>query len=551
MVLRGLRESLFKTNRSSPPFQAQNSETADSDQNVLRERVNIESRVGNLQDNDFTSMRLPARLDDRNGLDDNLFNSSDDDDEDEDDDDYLFVAQDANGQDHIQGAGSGISIGSRYVSGIKNSIVSTFAFRKESTAWKSVSELEKKKEHEMFYLLSRYNESVDGGYLAPFHYLPVNKYDYSVHTVRSLIIGRKLAPFYVPLDEFQENWSREQLLSAVTRLPLHERMSSLPKDHPVLKELEETSNLPVEDLGRDTIMNHIDKSLPFKKQKKLRQKIFHARNIRLRIKLQEEETEIIAGIPKKGSKVESIKEKYYPNDDLKIDIYSNVEECPICFFNMPAPLNKTKCCKQNLCTECFILMKRQRPQLNRISRTLTTTDNTEIDIARGIFSYTELDNNEGSRYRITIKVNSTPAKCPYCTQEDFAVTYNPPSSRRTGIGGVPPATYDPNVKPFINSNRKSHIISELDRITCVKSDDIRPYWQLASKQTRVLYRTHLNQRDLLARLANHEDQNNHSVSQSMSGYESTGLRHVEDSAAHIFSNTIPIIAQESNMSRPN
>lgn len=101
MVLRGLRESLFKTNRSSPPFQAQNSETTDSDQNVLRERVNIESRVGNLQDNDFTSMRLPARLDDRNGLDDNLFNSSDNEDEDEDDDDYLFVAQDANGQDQL------------------------------------------------------------------------------------------------------------------------------------------------------------------------------------------------------------------------------------------------------------------------------------------------------------------------------------------------------------------------------------------------------------------------------------------------------------------
>ena len=47
--------------------------------------------------------------------------------------------------------------------------------------------------------------------------------------------------------------------------------------------------------------------------------------------------------------------KFAPKKQIFTEIYENTE-CPICFLNYEA-LNEALCCKQMICTECYLLMK--------------------------------------------------------------------------------------------------------------------------------------------------------------------------------------------------
>lgn len=77
-------------------------------------------------------------------------------------------------------------------------------------------------------------------------------------------------------------------------------------------------------------------------------------------------------------------------------------ECPICFLNYPTPLNFSRCCRQPICTECFVEMKRADPNSHN-------------------------------------PPSSEPRACPFCVEPDFGVTYLPPEAlehgrRSTGSG---------------------------------------------------------------------------------------------------------------------
>jgi hypothetical protein len=61
----------------------------------------------------------------------------------------------------------------------------------------------------------------------------------------------------------------------------------------------------------------------------------------------------------------------------------------------PPNINYSRCCEQPICTECFVQIKRAEPTPQHLE--------------------------------------SEPAACPYCVQEDFGVVYTPPKWR-TGIG---------------------------------------------------------------------------------------------------------------------
>eukprot|EP00163_Fabomonas_tropica_P034586 TRINITY_DN964_c0_g1_i1.p1 TRINITY_DN964_c0_g1~~TRINITY_DN964_c0_g1_i1.p1 ORF type:complete len:804 (+),score=154.92 TRINITY_DN964_c0_g1_i1:348-2759(+) len=39
---------------------------------------------------------------------------------------------------------------------------------------------------------------------------------------------------------------------------------------------------------------------------------------------------------------------------------ASTEECPICFLNYPGGLNRSKCCRQGICTECFLQVKKPK-----------------------------------------------------------------------------------------------------------------------------------------------------------------------------------------------
>ncbi|KAL1924899.1 uncharacterized protein VTP21DRAFT_4553 [Calcarisporiella thermophila] len=63
-------------------------------------------------------------------------------------------------------------------------------------------------------------------------------------------------------------------------------------------------------------------------------------------------------------------------------LYKEAVECPICFLYYPPNLNKSRCCGQPICTECFVQIKRGQ--------------------------------------------DGSPASCPFCVVENFGVCYQSP-----------------------------------------------------------------------------------------------------------------------------
>ena len=98
-------------------------------------------------------------------------------------------------------------------------------------------------------------------------------------------------------------------------------------------------------------------------------------------------------------------------------LYKDALECPICFLYYPPYLNKTRCCDQAICSECFVQIKRPDPHppehANPTAPVPSTVENSELG---------EIDPDAA--------LISEPAACPFCVQPEFGVAYEPPPFRR-------------------------------------------------------------------------------------------------------------------------
>ena len=95
-------------------------------------------------------------------------------------------------------------------------------------------------------------------------------------------------------------------------------------------------------------------------------------------------------------------------------LYKEASECPICFLYYPPYLNKTRCCDQPICSECFVQIKRPDPH------PLEHHDDDTNSANNG-------DNQNPSDEFMLV---SEPATCPFCKQPEFGITYEPPPFRR-------------------------------------------------------------------------------------------------------------------------
>lgn len=181
------------------------------------------------------------------------------------------------------------------------------------------------------------------------------------------------------------------------------------------------------------------------------------------------------------------KDPYVNGKPIEVFLYKNATECPICFLCYPPHLNKTRCCDQPVCSECFVQIKRPdpHPSEHRLPSNQIDHDSTaEVDL-----------------------LVSEPACCPYCQQPDFGVTYEAPSFRR---GLVYASTVHKNpsssqATPFINSENlnmptePSELINQNRRRTSISAsaptvitiDKIRPDWaiKLASARSHLARRS--------------------------------------------------------------
>lgn len=156
-------------------------------------------------------------------------------------------------------------------------------------------------------------------------------------------------------------------------------------------------------------------------------------------------------------------------------LYKEAVECPICFLYYPPWLNRTRCCDQEICSECFVQIKRADPHLPDHH---DTPNGANADSSSGITGNAEL-------------LTSEPASCPFCKETDFGITYSPPPFR---LGLVlqssqasPPASSPASspASPSTPSKRRHHQLPH-NAPQVITIDQIRPDWSMKLAHARAV-----------------------------------------------------------------
>lgn len=178
------------------------------------------------------------------------------------------------------------------------------------------------------------------------------------------------------------------------------------------------------------------------------------------------------------------KDPYVNGQRIEAFLYKNASECPICFMYYPPYLNRTRCCDQPICSECFVQIKRPDPH---------PPEHHGEPGAEG---------SPPAEPEEEIQLVSEPAACPYCTQTEFGVTYEPPPFRRGLVynGHAPnhlgSATSAMSSTTSLNSpnsagtgRRRATSLAVTDK-TVVTTDMVRPDWakKLADAKAHALRR---------------------------------------------------------------
>lgn len=350
-------------------------------------------------------------------------------------------------------------------------------------------------------------ESVDGGFLVTMGvYTGIE--DFNKAVVRQLIIERKIAPFWRGLNEYSESWTENQLIAAGRGLPIPAADEIPEKDlsqsaldgtlhHSVQKSLgsidtiSSNSNLVAPDtiakhstpekLCSNTTSNSILNTFPSNQPSVLRS----------RSKTFASLTHTSQSLDSSDIVPQEIKLPYDPyvnGQPIEAILYKDAIDCPICFLSYPPYLNKTRCCDQPMCSECFVQIKRPYPhppeQHYQPSSQVPQDPTAEAEL-----------------------LVCEPACCPYCQQPEFGVIYEPPSFRR-GLAYVnvshANASSDSTSSLFSDVANKSHsppasmalherrmTSISANASTVITTDRIRPDWatKLASARSQLARRS--------------------------------------------------------------
>lgn len=161
---------------------------------------------------------------------------------------------------------------------------------------------------------------------------------------------------------------------------------------------------------------------------------------------------------------------------LEAHLYKDASECPICFLYYPPYLNRTRCCDQPICSECFVQIKRPDPHPPEHG------EPQDQNASRENGSSEERSGSDQENQLV-----SEPSACPFCVQPEFGVTYAPPSFRRglayAGSNAVASATSRLSSSSSLGSmasppragRRRATSLSASDP-TVITTDKVRPDW---------------------------------------------------------------------------
>ncbi|KFY05301.1 hypothetical protein O988_00104 [Pseudogymnoascus sp. VKM F-3808] len=363
--------------------------------------------------------------------------------------------------------------------------------RKETKQEREARKLEKERvAREKERARSMKEEHVDGGYLVT-QGVYTGTEDFSKPVVRQFMIERRIAPFWYGLNDFKNEWTEHQLVAAAKGLPIPAADEiPLELERPPTVESPRGStnninNLTVPIAGRSDSYasdnsSHLSPSnsaFPASPTSPLPNQPPHLQAsspFRPRSKT-------LASLTSKNPPQSDIvpREVQLPVDPyvnglrMEAFLYKDATECPICFIYYPPYLNKTRCCDQPICSECFVQIKRPDPHPP------------------------EHEHNDGSSpspppppsQENPETLVSEPANCPYCQQAEFGVTYEaPPFRRGLAYANLGPTSYgsamssssslnsavSPSLKP-IAGRRRTTSVSASDA-TVITTDKVRPDW---------------------------------------------------------------------------
>lgn len=180
---------------------------------------------------------------------------------------------------------------------------------------------------------------------------------------------------------------------------------------------------------------------------------------------------------------------------IEVFLYKDATECPICFLYYPPYLNKTRCCDQPICSECFVQIKRPDPHPPE-------------------HEHNDPSNPSPPPSDATVEPESLvsePATCPYCQQAEFGVLYEPPPFRRGlsyanphGLGSfasamsssssLNSASSPTTLSPHTHTHKRRTTSISANASTVITTDKVRPDW--ATKLSSA--RSHLARRSAAA-----------------------------------------------------
>ncbi|KAJ5246987.1 Protein sip5 [Penicillium chermesinum] len=338
-------------------------------------------------------------------------------------------------------------------------------------------------------------EHVDGGYLVT-QGVYVGTEDFSKAVVRQLMIERRLAPFWRGLNDFSESWAEHQLMAAARGMPIPEpdeippELEYTPPKATEVKESAGAANIqhltvPITSRSQSLNSDVSQSSNPPQSLPSAASPIASGTSTSPLFRTRAKTLAALTSSSKYSSQAEvTPRELQLPNDPyvngqpIEVYLYKDACECPICFLYYPPYLNRTRCCDQPICSECFVQIKRPDPHVPEHGESDPNANGT----AEG----------EGTERTDTgeSQLVSEPSACPFCVQPEFGVTYASPPFRRgltyaTDLSGRP----SPNVTspvssssslssaniPSIAGRRRATSLSASDPAV-VTTDKVRPDW---------------------------------------------------------------------------
>ncbi|PGH31351.1 protein SIP5 [[Emmonsia] crescens] len=349
-------------------------------------------------------------------------------------------------------------------------------------------------------------EHVDGGYLVT-QGVYTGTEDFNKAVVRQLMIERRLAPFWKGLEDFSESWTEHQLMAAARGLPIP-APDEIP---PELKHNLSPPRLPEERDSPEKNLNNLTVPITSRSQSYNSDTSSSTHPISSSVSLQPQLYPSGSGSPGahlfrgRAKTVASLtassknsspgemsprelqlpKNPFVNGQPIEAYLYKNPIECPICFLYYPPYLNRTRCCDQLICSECFVQIKRADPHpLEHEQRDPNSPPPT--------------DQPDG-------QLVSEPAGCPFCVQPDFGVSYASPPFRR-GLSYIPSHALNntftsptSSTSSLVPGNANAQSISTRRRATSlsansptvITTDKIRPDWaqKLQTARTQVARRS--------------------------------------------------------------